>query len=340
MNKTILLTGGLGYIGSVTAHVLHTLGYDVVIIDRCIYQQKVLLPWAHIVIDDIGNLEALNMIFSRYHIDAVMHFAGLIEVGQSVKSPDSFYHTNVIKTIQLLDAMRQHNVDSFIFSSSCAVYGNPVYVPMDEKHSFGPINPYGKTKLAVEYVLNDYAQAYGLRSVALRYFNAAGALSEYGLGENHNPETHVIPLLLRAALQRKPFMIFGTDYDTADGSCVRDYVHVYDIARAHVLALEYLWNGGRSDAFNLGTGVGYTVQQLIASAQNICKIPITIKAMPRRAGDAAVLVANAHKAKTVLGWQPVRSDLQMILRDAWEWEQRRFYEGRPALHPVVDKTIF
>ncbi len=324
MKKTILLTGGLGYIGSITAHMLHSAGYQVIIIDSLVYNQTTYLPGVQIIKGDIGNSHLMESLFDTFEIDAVMHFAGLIEVGESVKYPDRFYLNNVANTVKLLDTMRQHGVNSFIFSSSCAVYGNPAYVPMDENHPYAPLSPYGKTKLAVEYALEDYTHAYGLKYVSLRYFNASGALPEHKLGECHNPETHVIPLLLRAAMDRKPFAIFGTDYDTVDGTCIRDYIHVADIAQAHILALEYLCSGGNSEVFNLGTGTGYSVRQLIDVAQRVCKQSIGVAEHPRRPGDAAVLVANANKIKKVLSWQPQHADLERILHDAWVWEQKRY----------------
>ncbi len=322
MKKTVLLTGGAGYIGSHTAYLLHTLGYQLVIVDTLHHHQVFSPAWATVIKADIAQPGILASIFQQYPIHAVMHFAGFIEVGESVKYPDQFYHNNVVATLHLLDAMRQHDVNTIIFSSTCAVYGTPVYVPMDEVHPFGPVSPYGKTKLAIEYILQDYAQAFGLRYAALRYFNAAGALPQQGLGEWHNPETHVIPLLLRAIQQQKTFTILGDDYDTPDGTCIRDYVHVLDIAQAHILALEYLERGGPSDVFNLGTGTGYSVRELIEAAQNVCGRTLITTVASRRPGDAPVLVADAHKVQSVLGWQPQHSDLNNILATAWAWEQR------------------
>lgn len=269
---------------------------------------------------DFADHQVLSTIFSSHNIHAVMHFAAFIEVGESVKRPADFYHNNVTKTLQLLDVMRQYDVNKFIFSSSCAVYGIPQQLPLTETHPFAPINPYGKNKLVIEYALQDYATAYGLQSVSLRYFNAAGALPELGLGEQHQPETHVIPLLLRSIKNKTQFNIFGDQYPTRDGTCVRDYVHVLDIAQAHVLALHYLDVTGKSDAFNLGSETGYTVRELIMHAQSVAQLPVTADVCPARAGDVPVLVADATKAKTVLGWKPEHSDINNIMKSAWQWE--------------------
>ncbi len=323
MNGLILLTGGAGYIGSHTAHALQQAGYQVLILDAFVHRQAYGKPsLATVIKGNLGNRTLLDNIFQRYPITAVMHFAGLIEVGESVKHPDAFYRNNVVYTLGLLDVMRAHGVKKFIFSSTCALYGNPHYMLMDEKHPLLPQSPYGNTKLAVELALQDYARAYDLAYVALRYFNAAGALPDHGLGECHQPETHVIPLLLRAAAQRAPFTVHGTDYDTPDGTCVRDYIHVYDIARAHLLALQYLESGQPSDVFNLGTGSGFSVRQLIDKAQEVCGIPIVVQEKDRRPGDVATLIADARKAATILHWQPEHSALDTILKSAWRWEMR------------------
>ncbi len=323
MKKTLLLTGGLGVVGSVTAHVLHALGHQIVIIDKLVHRQTLATPWAHIIKGDICNRALLQSLFDEYDFGAVMHFAGLIEVGISVTQPDTFYANNVIGSLTLLDVMRAHQVPHCIFSSSCAVYGPPTHVPIDEAHRCVPMSPYGKTKHAIEYAVQDYAAAFGMNFVILRYFNAAGALPEYDLGECHDPETHVIPLLLRAACQGTPFSIFGTDYATPDGTCIRDYVHVYDIAQAHANAVHYLLQGGASVICNLGTGTGYSVREVVAAAQRVCSCVIKTKTVARREGDVAILVANAAKAYDVLGWRPERSDLDTIMRDAWAWQQRR-----------------
>jgi UDP-glucose 4-epimerase len=294
----------------------------VVIIDKLVHHQTCAVPWARVIKGDITNRKLLQSVFEEYNFSAVMHFAGLIEVGESVVRPDLFYANNVIGSLTLLEMMRIHNVAHLVFSSSCAVYGTPTSIPLEEAHACVPVSPYGKTKHAIEYAIQDYASAFGMRFVILRYFNAAGALPEENLGECHVPETHVIPLLLRAAHEGMPFSIFGTDYDTTDGTCVRDYVHVYDIARAHAQALHYVMDGGASDIFNLGTGNGYSVREVVAAAQRISGKSIALQTLARRAGDVAVLVANAHKAAALLEWKPQRSALDTIMHDAWAWEKK------------------
>ncbi len=337
MKKTILLTGGLGFVGSVTAHVLHALGYQVVILDKFVHHQACAVPWAQVIKGDICNRALLASIFAQYNFAAVMHFAGLIEVGASVTSPDAFYTNNVVGTLGLLDVMHNHQVPHIIFSSSCSVYGTPTYVPIDENHQCAPASPYGRTKHAIEYAIKDYAAAFGMNFVILRYFNAAGAALEYGLGECHNPETHVIPLLLRAGRLCLPFSVYGADYDTSDGTCVRDYVHVHDIARAHVFALDYLMHGKKSEICNLGTGNGYSIYELIEAAQRVSGCSIVTKIVARREGDVATLVANAAKAQSVLNWRPQRSDIKSIMHDAWLWEQQRAITSKKSSLPVCNQ---
>lgn len=324
MNKVVLVIGGAGYIGSHASWLLSQQGYRVIILDALVHQQPVNLPWATFVQGDFGDHQLVSKIFSEYAIDTVMHFAAFIEVGESVKNPAKYYNNNVVKTIQLLDLMREYGVNKLIFSSSCAVYGNPVRLPLDEEHPTSPVSPYGRTKLMVEYALQDYAASYGLRYVALRYFNAAGGLSAQGLGEFHKPESHIIPILLAAARNNKPFNIFGTDYNTPDGTCVRDYIHVLDIAQAHVQASEYLNTGAPSQILNLGTGVGYSVKELVVLAQEVCGVSIQINYGPRRPGDAEVLVADGKKISQLLGWQPQHSDMREIMCSAYEWQVKLF----------------
>lgn len=322
MKKAILVLGGAGYIGSHTSYLLSKLGYEVIIIDKLLHGQTFDHSWAKLIKADFADEEVLNVVFDKFNIEAVMHFAAFIEVGESVKRPADFYENNVVKTLKFLNFMLKKNVKNFIFSSSCAVYGDPIKIPMDEDHPTNPVSPYGKNKLVVEYALQDYADAYGLQYVSLRYFNASGALGNQNLGEQHNPETHIIPLMLRAIKNKKPFKIFGTDYDSVDGTCVRDYIHVLDIANAHILALQYLNDGNKSDCFNLGTGNGLTVQQMINAAEKITCQKLITQNFDRRAGDSTALVADYSKAKKVLGWEPESSDIDFILKTAWEWENK------------------
>ncbi|QQR49647.1 UDP-glucose 4-epimerase GalE [bacterium] len=323
MKKSILLTGGAGYIGSHTAHLLVEQGYHVVILDSFVQHQAFNPLWATVIRGDFADQKILTTIFKNHSIHAVMHFAAFIEVGESVTRPADFYENNVGKVFQLLRLMLEHGINKFVFSSSCAVYGNPVRTPMDETHPTVPVSPYGRNKLMVEWALQDYAAAYDLRYVSLRYFNAAGALPEVSLGEHHQPETHLIPRLLHAIAYDEPVTIFGNDYNTPDGTCLRDYIHVADIAQAHALALSYLNNGQLSDVFNLGTGCGYTVQQVIDAAQCLCNKKAKVYIQARRAGDAEILLADPTKIKKVLGWKPKYSDLSTILSSALAWEKIR-----------------
>jgi len=304
--RTVLVVGGAGYIGSHACWLLHEQGYEVVILDALLHNQKFTHSWAKLIKGDFADQKLLKAIFTNYKIDTVMHFAAFIEVGESVKKPKDFYNNNVTKTLTLLDTMLEYNVKKFIFSSSCAVYGVPQKLPLDEAHPLAPINPYGKNKLTIEFVLQDYHTAYNLNYVSLRYFNAAGA--------------HVIPLLIRAAMQDKEFFIFGDNYPTHDGTCVRDYVHVLDIAQAHILAYDYLEKHGKSNSFNLGSQNGNTIKELIKQIEQICKKKIKTKYWPRREGDVPILVANSNKAQQELGWEAKLSDLENILKSAYEWE--------------------
>jgi len=335
---TILITGGAGYIGSHTALYMAQKGYNVIVLDTYRHGQKTPETFHKITLDraqglpgeaqraktglisvinsDFADEAVLSTIFSNHDIHAVMHFAALIEVGESVKNPRAFYNNNVVKTIKLLECMLDHGIKKFIFSSSCAVYGTPQKLPLTEDHQRTPISPYGNNKMMVELALEDFHAAYGLEYVSLRYFNAAGAMPEYGLGEQHVPETHLIPILLRAVHENRPFYIFGSDYPTKDGSCVRDYLHVWDLAQAHWLALEHLNQGNGSDYFNLGTGDGFSVKEMIDAVQKVCGKSINVIAADRRAGDPAVLVADKSKACNILGWQPQHSNLECILETA------------------------
>lgn len=333
MKPTILITGGAGYIGSHIAYKLSQKGHKIIIIDKLVHDQPFNHPWATLIKKDYADTQALKDIFTTYKIDTVIHCAAYAELGESVVNPLRFYDNNVSKTITLLKTMFTFNIKKIIFSSSCSVYGIPQYLPLTEKHPKNPMNPYGKTKHMAEMIFEDFDQAYGLKYVALRFFNVAGALSKEGLGEYHKPETHIIPLLLRATHNQKPFYIFGTDYPTRDGSCIRDYLHVLDIAHAHELAFDYLNSGNPSDCFNLGTGHGFSVKEVIAAAERITQIPTTIIEMDRRAGDPPCLVADYSKARTVLGWKPQHSELNSMIQSAYEFhfpspEKNSKYEVR------------
>lgn len=324
---TILVTGGAGYIGSHAVLALSRSGYSVVVLDNLVYGHKELItsiPQVELIIGDTNDRPLLDDLFSSHKITAVMHFSAYAYVGESVTAPAKYYRNNVVGTLSLLEAMTAAGIDKFVFSSTCATYGNPQEIPITEDHPQNPINPYGATKLMVERILKDFEVAYGLNSVCFRYFNAAGADPEGQLGEDHNPETHVIPLTLFAALGKLPAIsIFGTDYDTPDGTCVRDYIHVSDLASAHILGLEYLLAGGKSDRFNLGNGNGFSVRQVIDTARQVTGKEIKVIEGDRRPGDPAFLVGSAAKAKKVLNWNPQFADLSKIITDAWQWHQQR-----------------
>ena len=275
---------------------------------------------------DLSDKATLDSIFSTYQIQAVMHFAAFAYVGESVKDPSKYYHNNVANSLNLLESMRKANVKNIIFSSTCATYGHPLHLPITESHPQSPINPYGYSKLVVENMLKDFSHAYGLEYVILRYFNAAGASMLFNIGESHSPETHLIPLLLQTALgQRESLSIYGDDYPTKDGSCIRDYIHIDDLANAHILALKYLLNGGKSEAFNLGNGSGFSIFELLECASNLCnkKIPYTIES--RREGDPAVLIGDSTKAKEILGWKAHFADIETILSSALAWHSNPRY---------------
>jgi UDP-glucose 4-epimerase len=316
----VLVTGGAGYIGSHVANLFENRGYDVVVVDNLIYNQKPPKINCKFYKEDICCKKSISKIFKSEKIDAVAHLAALIEVGESVARPQEFYKTNLQGTLNLLDCMLENSVNKIIFSSSCAIYGEPETIPMDEKHSKNPISAYAKSKLAVEYILEDYAKAYGLNSITLRYFNVAGASPEIGLGENHIPETHLIPRLIRAIKNGQTCQIFGSDYATPDGTCVRDYLHVKDVAKAHLPALEYLNSNGEPEALNLGTGKGFSVREIILALEQLMNLEAKISLQPRRNGDAPILVCDGKKAKQILGWEPTNSGLKDILQSAIEWE--------------------
>lgn len=320
--ETILVVGGAGYIGSHMVKMLLGRGYGVTTLDNLSTGHRDAVLGGEFVLGDLADRALLDKLFSERRIDGVMHFASFIQVGESVQNPARYYENNVVNTLNLLDAMVAHDVKRFIFSSSAAVYGEPIRVPIDEAHPKNPINPYGRSKWMVEQMLADYDRAYGLKSVSLRYFNAAGADPEGRLGERHEPETHLIPLVLQAASgRRESVQVFGRDYDTPDGTCIRDYVHVTDLCEAHLLALDRLLQGGASAAFNLGNGNGFSVQQVIDTACEATGKDIPVKDAPRREGDPARLVADATLARKELGWNPRYDELETIVCHAWQWEK-------------------
>ena len=302
---------------------LHQAGCELTTLDNLSGGYADAVRWGELVEGDLADRGLLEALVQRGRFDAVMHFASFIQVGESMVEPARYYQNNLLNTLQLLDVMRAHGVQRFVFSSTAATFGEPQYSPIDEAHPQQPINPYGRSKLMVEQVLADYDRAYGLQSVSLRYFNAAGADPEGELGERHLPETHLIPLVLQAASGRRPHIaVYGRDYDTPDGTCIRDYIHVSDLCEAHWLALQSLWAGGPSQAYNLGNGLGFSVQEVIETAQRVTGRPIPVVEGPRRPGDPARLVADATLARQRLGWQPRYASLDTIVAHAWGWEKK------------------
>lgn len=328
----ILVTGGAGYIGSHTVISLLNAGYDVVIFDNLELGHKEIVESlenikstgrvADFIQGDLKNIDDIKSVFEKHkNIEAVVHFAAYSQVGESVSNPQKYYYNNVFGTMNLLNAMLEYNVKNIVFSSTAATYGNACYTPIDELHPQSPINPYGKTKLMIENIMDDYDRAYGLKSVRLRYFNVAGADSKSRVGEWHDCETHLIPNILKSTFSGgKVFEMYGTDYDTKDGTCVRDYINVEDLANAHVLALKYLKNGGETNFFNLGTQEGNSVKEVFDSCEKVTQKKILLKEMPRRAGDPPILVAANTKAKQVLGWRPEKT-LEQSIKTAYDWEK-------------------
>jgi UDP-glucose-4-epimerase GalE len=323
MTKNVLVTGGAGYIGSHACKALAKAGYTPVAYDNLIYGHKEAVRWGPFVEADLADKETLQATLRKHDIAAVMHFAAFAYVGESMEKPQLYFRNNVVNTLTLLDAMLEAGIKATVFSSTCATYGTPDTVPITEAEPQKPVNPYGETKLMIERALHWYGQAHGSRYVALRYFNASGADPEGETGESHDPETHLIPLILDAALGRRAQIdIYGTDYPTPDGSAIRDYIHVQDLADAHVKAIDYLMRGGDSIALNLGTGQGHSVREVIAAAERVTGRRIPRREVGRRAGDPPALVADPRRAKDVLGWRPVMSDLDSIIKTAWAWHCR------------------
>jgi UDP-glucose 4-epimerase len=319
----VLVVGGAGYIGSHMVKRLLERGHAVTTLDDFSTGYREAIVGGEVVHADLGDAAAVAVALARSRPHAVMHFASFIQVGESVQQPAKYYLNNVAKTLVLLDEVRKAGVKRFVFSSTAAIFGEPEYVPIDERHRALPINPYGRTKLMVEDALADFDRAYGLRSVCLRYFNAAGADPAGAIGERHEPETHLIPLVLQAASGRRPSIsVFGTDYDTPDGTCIRDYIHVVDLCDAHLAAIEWMDRHDRSGAFNLGNGQGFSVHEVIATAESVCGRPIPVAHSPRRAGDPARLVADATLARRELGWTPRYAALRTIVDHAWRWERK------------------
>lgn len=322
--KTFLVTGGAGYIGSHTVRHLRERGYRCLVVDNLVYGHREAVGDSDFYHMDIGDEQALSALMRKNAVDAVIHFAAYTYVGESVTQPQKFYRNNVGGALSLLSAMLEAGVGNIIFSSTCATYGDPLYMPLDEAHPRKPVSPYGKTKFIIEQCLEDYHAAYGLQYMILRYFNAAGADPEGRLGESHTPETHLIPLVLKAAKGELPnIKVFGTDYDTPDGTCIRDYIHVDDLAAAHRLSAEHLHSGGESRCLNLGTGQGHSVLEVIEAVRQVTGAPAPVEYAPRRAGDPPVLFAANAEARAVLGWEPAYMDLARIVETAWRWERNK-----------------
>jgi UDP-arabinose 4-epimerase len=319
----VLVTGGAGYIGSHTAKLLAASGHSPIVFDDMSQGHDWAVKWGPVERGSLSDRDRLREVFARHPVDAVIHFAASALVGESMSDPTKYFRNNTVGTLNLLDAMRSASVGRIVFSSTCATYGNPVRVPIDETHPQAPVNPYGESKLMVEKILRWYGDCYGLRWMALRYFNAAGADPDGEIGEDHDPETHLIPLVIGAALgTRPPVKIFGTDYDTADGTAVRDYVHVVDLADAHLRALQRLDEGTPSQAVNLGTGRGHSVREVVTTVARKARKDVPAVESPRRAGDPATLVADPTRARDVLGWTCRYPALEVIVQHAWNWHTK------------------
>jgi UDP-arabinose 4-epimerase len=334
--KTILVTGGAGYIGSHTAKALAQSGYRPIALDNLSTGHRWAVKWGPLLEGDLADRELVLRALVENGVDAVIHFAASAEVAESMADPYKYFRNNVVNSMCLLEAMHEAGVRHIVFSSTCATYGVPTRVPISETDPQIPANPYGESKLFVERALDWHGRLNGLHWVALRYFNAAGADPDGQLGEVHNPESHLIPLVIRAALgECPPVRILGTDYPTPDGTAIRDYVHVSDLAAAHVQALDYMWNGGASSAFNLGTGKGHSVREVVAAVAKVSGSPVPFEEVERRPGDPAILVADTRRAKRALGWKPTQSALGSIVRTAWDWHtQIAPVKAQPAATPV------
>lgn len=327
VKPTILVTGGAGYIGSHAVLALKRAGYGIIVLDNLEYGHREFVEdilKVELVVGDIGDRRLLDQVFANRNIAAVMHFAAYIAVGESVSDPAKYYRNNVSGMLTLLEAMVAADVKKIVFASTCSIFGEPQQVPMTEDHPQTPINPYAATKWMGERMLADFDSAYGLKSVAFRFFNACGANPEGLIGEDHTPETHLIPLVLLTALgKRASISIYGTDYDTPDGTCMRDYIHVSDLANAYLLGVEYLLAGGQSDVFNLGNGNGFSVRQVIETAKQVTGQDFNVVECDRRSGDPSVLVGSSEKAQKTLGWSPQYPDIRQIITHAWQWHQQR-----------------
>lgn len=322
----VLICGGAGYIGSHVNKQLNKEGYETIVLDNLVYGHREAVKWGHFIQGDLKNIEDIEKVFLNYKIDAVFHFAAYAYVGESVEEPEKYYYNNVVNTLNLLHVMKKYGCMKIIFSSTCATYGEPEKTPITEDMLQNPINPYGATKWMVERIFRDYQKAYGLQFAVLRYFNAAGADPENEIGESHQPETHIIPLVLDAASGiRNDIRVFGTDYDTPDGSCIRDYIHVYDLATAHLLALHYLEQGKESDFFNLGNTRGTSVLEVVEAVKRVTGRNFKVTLADRRGGDPAKLVGSSEKAKRILGWEPVYGEIDIIVKHAWKWHEKKEY---------------
>jgi UDP-glucose 4-epimerase len=324
----ILITGGAGYIGSQTNKHLTINGHSTIVYDNLSYGHLSSVKWGEFIEGDLNDIDQLRNTFRAFDINSVVHLAAYTYVGESELEPEKYYFNNVVNTLNLLKVMKEFGVDKIVFSSTCATYGIPNELPLTEEHHQNPINTYGKTKLMIEKILSDYSNAYNLKYVILRYFNVAGADASADIGENHDPETHLIPIILDVAIEkRESIKIFGSDYDTIDGTAVRDYIHVADIADAHVLAMKYLNYGGKSDAFNLGNGSGYSVKEVIDVSKKITKRNILSIQEERRPGDQDKLIGSSAKAKKIIGWSPKYTKLDDIIETAWKWHKKALQQN-------------